>query len=174
MIVLDNRTIFNDLVYNTITAERQNRLRLRAATSTQWDGTLNAQGFILNQNNVVAWKSNTKYTKGDIVIYKNSYWQAANIVQPKEKFDYTDWYKSNYDRIEQGLLQNLATKANQLANSYDTQVANLNSDNDLFSSFRCFNQSCNSLCHSSKLCRSDALEPLHSDIVNIDGNSSRF
>ena len=131
MIVLDNRTIFNDLVYNTITAERQNRLRLRAATSTQWDGTLNAQGFILNQNNVVAWKSNTKYTKGDIVIYKNSYWQAANIVQPKEKFDYTDWYKSNYDRIEQGLLQNLATKANQLANSYDTQVANLNSDNDL-------------------------------------------
>jgi len=131
MVVLDNRTIFNDLVYNTVTAERQNRLRLQAATSTQWNGTLNAQGFILNQNNVVAWKSNTKYTKGDIVIYKNSYWQAVNIVQPKEKFDYTDWYKSNYDRIEQGLLQNLATKANQLANSYDTQVANLNSDNDL-------------------------------------------
>ena len=131
LVVLDNRTIFNDLVYNTITAERQNRLKLIAATSTQWNGTLNAQGFILNQNNVVAWKSNTKYTKGDIVIYKNSYWQAANIVQPKEKFDYTDWYKSNYDRIEQGLLQNIATKADQLANSYDTQTANLNSDNDL-------------------------------------------
>jgi hypothetical protein len=131
MIVLDNRTIFNDLVYNTITAERQNRLRLSAATSTQWNGTLNAQGFILNQDNVVAWKSNTKYTKGDIVIYKNSYWQAANIVQPKEKFDYTDWYKSNYDRIEQGLLQNLATKADQLVTSYDTQTANLNRDNDL-------------------------------------------
>jgi hypothetical protein len=131
MVVLDNRTIFNDLVYNTVTAERQNRLKLIAATSTQWNGTLNAQGFILNQNNVVAWKSNTKYTKGDIVIYKNNYWQAANIVQPKEKFDYTDWYKSNYDRIEQGLLQNLATKADQLVNSYDTQTANLNTDNDL-------------------------------------------
>jgi hypothetical protein len=131
IVILDNRTIFNDLIYDTITAERQNRLRLSASTSTQWNGTLNAQGFILNQNNVVAWKSNTKYTKGDIVIYKNNYWQAANIVQPKEKFDYTDWYKSNYDRIEQGLLQNLATKANQLANSYDTQTANLNRDNDL-------------------------------------------
>jgi len=131
MVVLDNRTIFNDLIYNTVTAERQNRLKLIAATSTQWNGTLNAQGFILNQNNVVAWKANTKYTKGDIVIYKNSYWQAATIVQPKLKFEYADWYKSNYDAIQQGLLQNLATKADQLANSYDTQTANLNRDNDL-------------------------------------------
>ena len=131
MVVLDNTTIFNDLIYDPTTAERQNRLKMIAATSTQWDGTLNAQGFILNQNNVVAWKSNTKYTKGDIVIYKNSYWQAANLVQPKAQFDYADWYKSNYDRIQQGLLQNLANKADQLANSYNTQTANLNGDNDL-------------------------------------------
>ena len=131
MIVLANRTIFNDLIYNTTTAERQSRLRLTAATSTDWNGTLNAQGFILNQNNVVAWKPNTKYTKGDIVIYKNNYWQAANIVQPSSQFEYNNWLKSNYDRIEQGLLQNLATKADQLANSYDTQTANLNNDNDL-------------------------------------------
>ena len=131
IIVLDNRTIFNDLIYNTVTGERQSRLRLNAATSTQWNGTLNAQGFILNQNNVVEWKANTKYTKGNIVIYKNSYWQASTIIQPKLKFEYADWYKSNYDAIQQGLLQNLATKADQLANSYNTQTANLNRDNDL-------------------------------------------
>jgi len=131
MVVLDNRTIFNDLIFDTITAERQNRLQLNATVSTQWDGTLNAQGFILNQNNVVAWQPNVKYTKGDIVIYKNNYWQAANIVQPKTTFDYTDWYKSNYDAIEQGLLSNLANKADQLANSYNTQIANLNTDQDL-------------------------------------------
>jgi hypothetical protein len=131
MVVLDNVTIFNDLIYDPTTAERQSRLKLIAATSTDWDGTLNAQGFILNQNNVMPWKPNTKYTKGDIVIYKNNYWQATTIVQPKQQFDYVDWYKSNYDRIEQGLLQNLATKADQLANSYDTQSANLSSDNDL-------------------------------------------
>jgi hypothetical protein len=131
MIVLDNRTIFNDLIYNNITAERQNRVKLSAATSIDWNGTLNAQGFILNQNNVAQWKPNTKYTKGDIVIYKNSYWQASGIVQPKAAFEYGDWYKSNYDLIQQGLLQNLATKADQLANSYNTQTANLNRDNDL-------------------------------------------
>jgi hypothetical protein len=131
MIVFDNTTIFNDLMYDPITAERQSRLMMKAATSTQWNGTLNAQGFILNQNNVVAWRPNTKYTKGDIVIYKNSYWQAATIIQPTTKFEYANWYKSNYDLIEQGLLQNIALKADQLANSYDVQTANLNRDNDL-------------------------------------------
>ena len=131
IVVLDNRSIFNDLIYDTITAERQNRLNMIAATSTDWNGTLDAQGFILNRDNVIAWKPNTKYTKGEIVIYKNGYWQASTIIQPKEKFEYADWYKSNYNAIQKGLLQNLATKADQLANSYDTQTANLNSDNDL-------------------------------------------
>jgi hypothetical protein len=131
MVVFDNVTIFNDLIFDPVTAERQSRLVLSAATSTDWNGTLNAQGFILNQNNVVAWKPNTKYTKGDIVIYKNNYWQAANIIQPKTDFEYPDWYKSNYDQIQQGLLQNLATKADQLSNSYNVQTANLNTDNDL-------------------------------------------
>ena len=131
MIVLNNSTIFNDLIYDTVTAERQSRLRINAATSTEWNGTLNAQGFILNQDNVIAWKPNTKYTKGDIVIYKNNYWQASTIVQPTSMFEYANWYKSNYDRVEQGLLQNLATKSDQLATSYDTQTANLNTDNDL-------------------------------------------
>jgi hypothetical protein len=131
VVVLDNRTIFNDLIYDTVTAERQSRLKIVAATSTDWNGTLDAQGFILNQDNVVAWRPNTKYTKGDIVIYKNSYWQASTIVQPAEMFEYANWYKSNYNLIQQGLLQNLANKADQLANSYDTQTANLNTDNDL-------------------------------------------
>jgi hypothetical protein len=133
MVVLDNRTIFNDLIYNTITAERQNRIRLSATVTTEWNGNLNAQGFILNDNNVMPWKPNTKYTKGEIVRYKNNYWQAATIVEPTQTFNFNNWYKSNYDLIEQGLLQNLATKSDQLANSYNTQTANINRDNDLLS-----------------------------------------
>ena len=131
MVVLANRTIFNDLIYDTVTGERQNRIGLKATVATEWNGTLNAQGFILNQNNVVPWRPNTEYTKGEIVLYKNNFWQAANIVQPSQIFEYVNWYKSNYDLIEQGLLQNLATKADQLSNSYNTQTPNINRDNDL-------------------------------------------
>ena len=132
MVVFDNRTIFNDLIYDPITAERQNRLILSASTSTQWDGTLNAQGFILNNPATVhPWLPNTPYSKGDIVTYQYSYWQAAGIVQPSTNFVYANWYKSNYQAIQQGLLQNIALKADQLANTYNVQTANLNDQTDL-------------------------------------------
>ena len=49
------------------------------------------------------------------------------------KFNYNDWNQSDYTYIQQGLLPNLANKADQLANSYNINSANLESDNDLLS-----------------------------------------
>ena len=131
MAVLDNVSIFNDLIYNPITAERQSRVAWKASISSDWNGTLNAQGFVLNQNNVEQWQPNVKYTKGEIVIYKNTYWSALNIIQPSTTFDYANWVKSDYAMIAQGLLPNIANKADQQANSYNIYDANLASDNDL-------------------------------------------
>jgi hypothetical protein len=132
MIVLDNTTQFRDLIYDPITAARQVRLSLIASTTTEWDGQLNAQGFILNLNNVQQWQSYHKYTKGDMVLYKNTYWQALVISEPQETFNYSEWIKSDYQAIDTGLLPNLANKADQLVSSYDVYQANLTSDNDLF------------------------------------------
>jgi hypothetical protein len=134
IVILDNVSIFNDLIYDPTTGARQSRVRVVASTTTDWDGTLDARGFVLNDNSTVKeWKPNRKYTKGEIVLYKNNYWSAQTIVQPKAEFNYNDWVKSDYSRIQGGLLPNLANKADQLANSYNTQVANLERDNDLLS-----------------------------------------
>jgi hypothetical protein len=133
MVVLDNISIFADLIYNPATGARQNRVNVSAMTTTEWNGTLNAQGFILNQDNVQLWAANRKYAKGEIVNYKNNYWSAQDIVQPKLEFSYTDWVKSDYTKIQKGLLPNIANKADQLASSYDTQTANLARDGDLLS-----------------------------------------
>jgi hypothetical protein len=132
MVVLNNTSEFNDLIYDPTTGLRQSRLSILAFTSTEWDGQLDAKGFILNLNNVVEWLPFKKYTKGDMVLYKNTYWAAQDIVQPKQEFDYTDWRKSDYQLIDQGLLPNLANKADQLTVSYDIYQANLTSDNELF------------------------------------------
>jgi hypothetical protein len=132
MIVLDNTSQFNDLIYDPITAARQVRLSLLASTTTEWDGQLNAQGFILNLNNIKEWQQYQKYTKGEIVLYKNTYWQSIVISEPQELFNYADWVKSDYQAIDNGLLPNLANKADQLTTAYDVYQANLTSDNDLF------------------------------------------
>ena len=133
MVVLDNVSIFNDLLYDPTTGARQNRIKISASTSTDWNGQLDAQGFVLNQNNVKEWAPYKKYTKGEIVLFKNQYWQAMSIIQPKDRFDFQDWVKSNYSLIQEGLLPNIANKADQLANSYNINSANLERDNDLLS-----------------------------------------
>ena len=132
MIVLNNVTQFNDLIYDPITASRQIRLSLIASTSTEWDGQLNAQGFILNLNNIKQWEKYKKYTKGDIVLYKNTYWQSLVISDPTDTFNFNNWVKSDYQAINNGLLPNLANKADQLVTTYNVYQANLTSDNDLF------------------------------------------
>jgi len=134
IIILDNSSIFADLIYDPVTGARQSRIMVDATISDQWNGQLNAQGFILNnQNTVEEWKPNKKYAKGEIVTYKNNYWSAQTIVQPKAIFDYADWVKSDYTKIQTGLLQNLPNFSNQLANSYDVNSANLATDQDLVS-----------------------------------------
>jgi hypothetical protein len=134
MVVLDNVSIFNDLIYNPATGARQSRINITATVSADWTGQLDAQGFILNNNSMVQqWAPYKKYAKGEIVIYKNNYWSAQTIVQPSAEFTYSQWVKSDYTKIQGGLLANLPNKADQLANSYNTQLANLDGDNDLLS-----------------------------------------
>ena len=131
MIVLNNQSVFGDLIYDPTTGARQSRLSLVAMTTADWDGSVDAPGFILNQDNVEEWTGLRTYSKGEIVKYKNVYWSALTIVQPTDKFDFNVWTQSDYTQIELGLLPNLANKANQLANSYNINAANIESDNDL-------------------------------------------
>jgi len=133
LLVLNNVSTFNDLIYDPITGSRQSRINMVGWTTTDWNGTVDAPGFIFNEETVLEWQPNKKYTKGQIVIYKNNYWSAQNIIQPKVTFDYNDWVKSDYTLIQKGMLPNLANKANQLQNSYNVNSANLERDNDLLS-----------------------------------------
>jgi hypothetical protein len=133
MIVLDNQSVFGDLIYQPITGARQSRLILVASNTSDWTGQIDTPGFVLNLDNVQEWSGLKRYTKGQIVKYKNVYWSALNIVQPSGRFDFNEWVQSDYTQIELGLLPNLANKADQLANSYNINSANLETDNDLLS-----------------------------------------
>ena len=131
IIVFDNTSIFNDLIYEPKTAARQARLLINGYTVFDWNGTLDAQGFILNQDNIEEWVPNVAYTKGQIVEYKNAYWSATRLLPPGETFVFADWIRSDYERIQTGLLPNLATKADSIRNNYDANTANLEQDADL-------------------------------------------
>ena len=133
LMVLDNRSIFADLLYDPITGARQSRILISGSLSGAWDGTVNAPGFVLNQDNIVEWLPNQKYAKGEIVLFKSEYWAASTIIQPSQEFNYNLWVKSDYDLIQKGLLPNAANASDQLANAYSVYSANLEKEVDLFS-----------------------------------------
>ena len=132
-IVFDNVTVFDDVIYNLITGLRQNRISVRGAKTAEWNGTIDAQGFILNQDNVLDWNKTVKYTTGSIVKYKNKYWIALVIIQPKEIFEEREWKETDYNEIQKGLLPNTSTRSYESTIYYDVNRANLENDADLLS-----------------------------------------
>jgi len=132
-IVFDNVTLFNDIIYNLITGLRQTRITVRGTKSADWNGTVDAQGFIYNQDNIKEWNNTVTYTKGEIILYKNKYWVALKIVQPKLIFDELEWKRTDYDEIQKGLLPNSSTRSYESTLYYDVNKANLENDADLLS-----------------------------------------
>ena len=132
-IVFDNVTLFDDVIYNLTTGLRQNRINLRGTKTAEWNGTIDAQGFILNQDNILNWSKEVKYTTGSIVKYKNKYWIAIKIIQAKELFDERDWKETDYNEIQKGLLPNTSTRSYESTLYYDVNRANLENDADLLS-----------------------------------------
>ena len=104
---------------------------LKGAKTATWDGTVDTKGFILNQDNILEWQSNAKYTKGIIVKYKNNYYAANKVIQPADTFQQGFWTKVDYEDIQKGLLPNASSRAFESTLYYDSYKANLENDADL-------------------------------------------
>jgi hypothetical protein len=133
LVVLDNVSTFADLIYQPVTGLRQNRVLVSGWISGDWNGTVDAPGFVINEDNILEWDPNRVYAKGEIVLFKNEYWSASRIIQPSQEFNYAEWIKSDYDEIQKGLLPNSANASDQLATAYSVYNANLETEVDLFS-----------------------------------------
>ena len=132
VVIFDNDTVFNDVLCNLITGLRQQRIFVRGTKTAEWNGLVNAAGFILNQNNIIEWQKNAKYNKGTIVLYKNTYYMAnKTVVLPSTTFNYNDWLETSYDMVQKGLLPNPSTRAYEATLFYDTTNPNLENDADL-------------------------------------------
>jgi hypothetical protein len=132
-IVFNNVTLFNDIIYNLVTGLRQNRVTVTGTKTAEWNGTVNAYGFIINQDNIQEWSPNVKYTKGRIVKYKNRYYSALQIIQPALVFEELNWALIDYENIQKGMLPNASTRAYESTLYYDINKANLERDADLLS-----------------------------------------
>lgn len=132
-VVFDNTTSFNDLLYNPVTGLRQNRLLLKGYKTAGWQGYVNANGFILSEDNIVDWQPSSKYAKGSIVSYKGKYWVAPQLIEPTSVFPQDKWQSIDADRIKLGMLPNPSAASVESSLYYNSNIANLELDADLLS-----------------------------------------
>jgi hypothetical protein len=128
ILLFNNITRFNDIIYEPIIGDRQHRLRIQGFKTNDWDGSYSAAGFVINEDNVEEWKSGVNYNKGDIVFFKEEYFTASDKIPASINFELDKWIKIDYNTIKKGLLPNLANRAGLFKQYYDTNQINLEQD----------------------------------------------
>ena len=127
VILIDNETVFNDVIYDTIPGYKQERIKVVGYRTDFWDGTLNVPGFFYDEAKVVEWTPNTDYTVGDLVKFKQFYYSNVTGHTSGETFDSSQWTLLS-SRPQDQLFPNWDYKAKQFADFYDLDTDNFDAE----------------------------------------------
>ncbi len=116
-------TIFNDIIYQPELGNRHSRLKLIGAKSGDWNGTLHAPGFFINEDKIDIWQTYNDYKKGDIVSHQGKTYVAKGSIDGSSTFVYDEWTVA--DNMTTGLVKNLTNKAGQFKNFFEIDNLNL-------------------------------------------------
>jgi len=123
IVLLDNKTVFNDYIYDPEAGYRQERIRVTGFRSDAWSGGLNIPGFIYDNASVTEWEAWKDYSIGSLVKYKEFYYVALGNLTGVEVFNSSDWERLE-ERPQAQMYPNFDYRINQFADFYD-----LDSDN---------------------------------------------
>ena len=126
VVLIDNKTIFNDIIYDVESGYRQDRLKVLGYITANWTGGLNVPGFIYDQANVIEWSPYTDYVMSDIVKHKEFYYTAKSKIKGSAKFIDKDWDRLDNKPVAD-LFPNFEYKTNQFADFFDLDTDNFDS-----------------------------------------------
>jgi len=127
VVLLDNTTVFNDVIYEPSTGYRKERIKVIGYRSDNWHGGLDIPGFIFDQAEVTPWKSWVDYNIGSLVKYKEFYYVALYPTPGSDDFNNSFWYRLA-EKPETKLYTNFDYKINQFADFYDLDSGNFDAE----------------------------------------------
>ena len=124
LLILENETVFKDVIWSLFTGSRQNRIKLVGYKTELWDGTQQLPGYVLLDDTVDDWDINKSYPIGEIVKFKDKFYASKFNHDPNDltelgKFDFSKW--KLLDRVNGGLLTNLDSKADNFRGYYEIE-----------------------------------------------------
>ena len=127
VVLIDNETVFNDVIYQPTSGYRTERIRVLGYRSDDWQGGLNIPGFVYDDAKITDWESWKDYTIGSLVRYKQFYYVAIEPVSGSENFNSSLWYRLN-KKPESQLIANFDYKINQFSDFYDLDTGNFDAE----------------------------------------------
>ena len=118
VVLLDNNTVFNDVIYQPSTGYRRDRIKVTGYRSGDWNGGLNIPGFVYDNAEVVDWDQWKDYRIGSLVKYKQFYYVAIENVVGSQDFNSNSWYRLS-EKPEPELITNFDYRINQFGDFYD-------------------------------------------------------
>lgn len=127
VVIFNDKTIFNDVIYDKGPGYRQERIKTIGFRTTDWDGDYTSPGFIYDTVNINPWTQFVDYRLGDIVSYKQ-----YNYVSLRNQRGTSDFVDSNWSRLDSepkaGLVPNFDFRINQIEDYFDFDVPGINSE----------------------------------------------
>ena len=123
ILLFDNSTVFADIIYDTFTGFRQQRLKLVGWKTGGWNGDYYAPGFVFDAAQVTYWTANTDYRIGDSVEYQGKFYVAKVNHNSGSTFETVSWTLKNEKPAPQ-LIPNFDYKISQFNDFYDLETNN--------------------------------------------------
>ena len=117
--IFDDRTVFNDIIYDKPTGYRQGRIKMQAFRTVDWDGDYTSPGFIFDNVDIQVWQPYKDYRLGDIVNYKSYNWTSIINQLGSETFNDANWTKLDSTPTKQ-LVSNFDYKIKQFSDYFET------------------------------------------------------
>lgn len=127
VLLIDNVTLFNDVIYDVEPGYKQDKVKLQGYISTGWDGGFNVPGFIYDEARITDWTPWTDYNLGDIVFFKDFYYSAKRFIPGTELLNEENWIRLENSPVSK-LLPNWNYKAEQFTDFYDLDSDNFDSE----------------------------------------------
>jgi hypothetical protein len=126
IVLFDDRTVFNDVIYDKPSGYRQDRIKVRGFRTTDWNGDYTSPGFVFDNVNIGQWQPFVDYKLGDIVSYKSFSWTSSKTHLGSETFENSNWTK--LDLIpEKGLVANFDYRINQFEDYFEVEADGIGS-----------------------------------------------
>ena len=123
--IFNDRTVFNDIIYDKPTGYRQERIKSSGFRTVDWDGDYTSPGFLFDNVNIQVWQPFTDYRLGDIVAYRSYNWTSLINQLGTEEFNDANW--SKLDSVpEKQLIANFDYRINQMEDYYDVMSDGIN------------------------------------------------